>query len=643
MSRRFHCLLVCAAMLTSAAAASAADLPPYQPDANATRAQVPDAYKWDLAPLFADVGAWEAEIKAVRVGLPALKAYAGTLQKPAAMVNCLKLYFDLHDRTSRIAQYANLALDSEQTNQELQARKQLSLSLLEELNAAAGFLRGELLALDDATMKKAYAAADGPSAYRNYIENLRRRKSRVLSPEAEKVLQLAGDNLWLEIDLNEVPSPYEDAFGALLSDIAWPKVHDAEGREVQLTLSNYPVFRASSDRRVREEAVTAFYGTLRQFQHAFAATLAGQFELDVTFARARGYDTALEAYLDKDNVPVAVHDNLIGAVNANLKPLHRYVDLRRQVLGLDEIRLYDLNVPLTAEAEMDVPYAKALEILPAALAPLGSQYVEMLNQGLDPRNGWIDVYPSSDKDSGAFSASVYGRHPYVKMNYQDSLDDLSTLAHEYGHALHSHLAMTHQPYHDHRYVMFLAEIASTCNEALLSDYLVKKAESQAARIGILAAELETIRSTIYRQTLFSEFERAVHGFVEQGTPITAALLDETYAGLVQRYYGPGFSMGPNDGMEWAYIPHFYYKYYVYSYATGLSCGIAIAENVKAKGQPAVDGYLQMLSGGCAEPPLDLLKKAGVDLTRPDAINAALARFDRIVTELAGLLNVKLQG
>lgn len=643
MSRRFFSLLVCAAMVTSAVAASAADLPPYQPDANATRAQVPDAYKWDLTPLFADADAWEAEIKAVRVGLPALKAYAGTLRKPSAMVNCLKLYFDMHDRTSRIAQYANLALDSEQTNQELQARKQLSLSLLDELNAASGFLRGELLALDDATMKKAYAAADGPSAYRNYIDNLRRRKSRVLSPETEKVLQLAGDNLWLEIDLNEVPSPYEDAFGALLSDIAWPKVHDAKGKEVQLTLSNYPVFRASSDRRVREEAVTAFYGTLRQFQHAFAATLAGQFELDVTFARARGYHTALKAYLDKDNVPVAVHDNLIGAVNANLKPLHRYVELRRQVLGLDEIRLYDLNVPLTAEAEMDVPYAKACEILPAALAPLGSQYVDMLNQGLDPRNGWIDVYPSNDKDSGAFSASVYGRHPYVKMNYQDTLDDLSTLAHEYGHALHSHLAMTHQPYHDHRYVMFLAEIASTCNEALLSDYLVKKAESQAARIGILAAELETIRSTIYRQTLFSEFERAVHGFVEQGTPVTAALLDETYAGLVKRYYGPGFSVGPDDGMEWAYIPHFYYKYYVYSYATGLSCGIAIAENVKAKGQPAVDGYLEMLSGGCAEPPLDLLKKAGVDLTKPDAINAALARFDRIVTELAGLLNVKLQG
>ena len=641
MSRRFVNLLVCAVMVNFAAAAFAADLPPYKPDANATRAQVPDAYKWDLTALFADDAAWEAELQAVRARLPELQSFAGKLTQPKAMSSCLKLYFDLHDRASRIAQYANLALDSEQTNQERQARKQLSLGLMDEVSGAAGFLRSELLALDDETMAKAYATAGGPAEYRKYVDNLRRRRAHLLTPEAERVLQLAGDNLWMEIDLNEVPSPAEETFGALLSDIAWPKVHDAEGREVQLTLSNYPVFRASSDRRVREEAVTAFYATLRQFQHAFAATLAAQFDLDVMYARARGYDTARAAYLDKDNLPVAVHDNLISAVNGNLTPLHRYVELRKKVLGLDDLRLYDLNVPMTADAEMDVPYAQAMAILPAAMAPLGTQYVDMLKQGLDPRNGWIDVYPSNDKDSGAFSASVYGRHPYIKMNYQDSLDDLSTLAHEFGHALHSHLAMTHQPYQDHRYVTFLAEIASTCNEALLSDYLVQKAESKEARIGILAAELETIRSTIYRQTLFSEFERAVHGFVEAGTPITASLLDETYAGLVKRYYGPGFTVGPNDGMEWAYIPHFYYKYYVYSYATGLSSGIAIAENVKAKGQPAVDGFLKMLSGGCSEPPLDLLKEAGVDLTKPDAVNAALARFDRIVTELAGLLGVKI--
>ena len=296
-----------------------------------------------------------------------------------------------------------------------------------------------------------------------------------------------------------------------------------------MTLSNYSRFRGSPDRKVRAEAVTAFFATLRQFQHAFAAIFAGQYELDVFYARARGYDTALEAYLDKDNIPVAVHDNLIAAVNANLEPLHRYVELRRKVLGLDDLHIYDLYVPMVEAAEMDVPYTRAMEILPAALAPLGAEYVALLQEGTDPRNGWIDVYPSNDKDSGAFSASVYGRHPYVKMNYQDSLDDLSTLAHEYGHAIHSHLAMTHQPYWNYRYVPFLAEIASTCNEALLSDYLVRQADSKAAKAGILAAELESIRQTIYRQTLFSEFERAVHTFVEEGTPVTATLLDDTYA------------------------------------------------------------------------------------------------------------------
>jgi oligoendopeptidase F len=450
-----------------------------------------------------------------------------------------------------------------------------------------------------------------------------------------------GDNLWAEIDLNEIPSDLENTFGALLSDIAWPVIQDAEGQEVQLTLSNLGRFRAAPDRRVRAETMTSFFGTLRQFQHALAATLAGQFKLDVSYARARGYETALEAYLDKDGLPVAVHDNLISAVNANLEPLHRYVELRRKVLGYDELHLYDLYVPMVQAAEMDIPFKQALAILPQALAPLGPDYVALVTHGMDPRNGWIDVYPSNDKGSGAFSASVYGRHPYVKMNYLDSQDDLSTLAHEYGHAIHSALAMEHQPYHNYRYVPFLAEIASTCNEAFLADYLVARAETKEEKAGLLAAELESIRTTIYRQTLFSEFERLVHGFIEEGTPVTAELLDETYRELIQRYYGPGFTLDENDGMEWAYIPHFYYKYYVYSYATGLSCGLTIAERVKERGAPAVAGYLQMLQGGCSEPPLDLLLKAGVDLTNPEAIAAALDRFDRTITELARLLDVEM--
>ncbi len=636
--------LIACALITLAAAATAtaaADLPDYTPDANTTRDQVPDAYKWSLAQLYADDAAWETAMADVRATLPALTAYQGKLTDPAALGECLDLYFGLHDQASRITQYANLALDTNQTDERLQAMQQISLALMDEVMAAAGFIRGELLVLDSGAMEEAYRADADAGRFHVYVDNLRRRQARMLTSEGEHLMQLAGDNLWAEIDLNELPSAHEDAFGSLLADIAWPVIKDADGNDVQLTLSNLSRFRSSPDREVRAATMAAFFATLRQFQHALAATLAGQFELDVFFARARGYDTALEAYMDKDNLDTAVHDNLIAAVNANLEPLHRYVELRRKVLGLDELHIYDLYVPMVAAAEMDVPYKEAMEILPAALAPLGDEYVAMLNEGLDPHNGWIDVYPSDDKGSGAFSASVYGRHPYVKMNYQDSLDDLSTLAHEYGHAIHSHLAMTHQPYWNYRYVAFLAEIASTCNEALLSEYLVSQADSKEAKAGILAAELESIRTTIYRQTLFSEFERKVHGYVEDGTPVTAALLDETYRSLIEHYYGPGFSMDENDGMEWAYIPHFYYKYYVYSYATGLSCGLAIAENVKANGQPAVDGYLQMLQGGCSEPPLDLLRKAGVDLTEPAAIEAALARFDHTITELAELLEVEM--
>jgi len=641
MSIRPLILILCALVLLNVPAL-AADLPAYTPDANHTRSQVPDAYKWDLGQLYKTHDDWTKELEALPGDIAKLEAYQGKLTEPKDLRDCLKLYFGLHDRASHLAQYANLALDTELTDEALQADQQRSLQVMNSLMAAAGFIRGEVLALDNMTMAMAYKDKNGPSKYKDYLENLRRRRSRVLGTEAEDVLQLMGDNLWAEIDLNEIPSPLESTFGALLSDIQWPMVHDADGNEVQLTLSNLGRFRGSSDRAVRAETMAAFFATLRQYQHAFAATLGGQFSLDVAYARARGYDTALEAYMDKDGLDTAVHDTLIKAVNANLGALHRYVDLRRKVLGLDDIHIYDLYVPMVAAAEMDVPYAEAMEILPKALAPLGKDYVKLLEKGLDPANGWIDVYPSGDKDSGAFSASVYGRHPYVKMNYQDSLDDMSTLAHEYGHALHSQLAMDNQPYHNYRYVPFLAEIASTCNEALLSDYLARMAPDDAARAGILAAELESIRTTIYRQTLFSEYERLVHGFAEDGTPITATLLDETYRDLVQRYYGPGFTVDENDGMEWAYIPHFYYKYYVYSYATGLSCGLTIAENVKANGQSAVDGYLDMLKGGCSEAPLALLQKAGVDLTKPEAIEAALLRFDRTITELADLLGVVVE-
>lgn len=609
----------------------------YVPDATQTRDQIPEEYKWNLDQLFPDDQAWESRLAELAARVPELAAYKGKLEDPRVMRECLTLYFNLHDAANQVTLYANLKLDTALSDDLANGMQVRGLALMSDLMSNAGFIRGELLALSDKQMEKAYKDKNGPTEYRGYIDNLRRRSARVLDPEAERVLSLLGDNLWAEIDLNEIPSALESTFISLLTDIPWPKIHNEDGLEVQLNLSNYSRYRSSKDRAVRREAVTAFMGTLRQYQHALAATLGGQYQLDVAYARARNYDTALEAYLDKDGLEPAVYNNLITTINANLEPLHRYMDLRRNALGLEDIHLYDLYVPFVEGVEMEMPFEKAREVILNGLAPLGEEYVGLLKTGLDTNNGWIDLYPHTDKDSGAFSASVYGRTPYIKMNYQDSLDDLSTLAHEFGHALHSHFSMTEQPYSTFRYVPFLAEIASTCNEALLSQYLINTTSDKMEKATLLVERLEGIRSTIFRQTLFAEFEKVVHGYVEDGVPITATLLDETYAGLVQRYYGPGFTMDENDGMEWAYIPHFYYKYYVFTYATGLSSGLALSQKILEEGQPAVDAYLGMLKSGCNGAPLDLLRSAGVDLTRPEAVEAAMQVFSTTLDQLEALL------
>lgn len=612
-------------------------LPAVTPDANVERSAIPEIYRWDLGPLFESDAAWDAARLKLLAELPQLARYEGRLAEPAALRASLDLYFRLHSDANFVTLYANLRHATAQSDETANAMVQRSLAAMDELMRSAAFIRREVLTLPADALEAAYAAEPGLSVHRPYLDNLRRRAGRLLGPEAERVLSLLGDNLWAEIDLNEIPSPLEDAFGALLTDIAWPQITDEEGKKVQLTLSNFSRYRASADRDVRRGAVEALFGALRQYQHALAATLGGQFELDVAYARARGYDSALEAYLDKDGIAPAVYDNLVATINANLPLMHRYVELRKKVLGLEDIHLYDLYIPLTAGPSAEVPFPEAREAIIEALAPLGEDYAAALAEGLDPANGWIDLYPHRDKDSGAFSASVYGRHPYVFMNYQDSLDDMSTLAHEFGHALHSHLAMQAQPYSSFRYVPFVAEVASTCNESLLSEYLVGKATDPAERAALLVERLEGIRTTIFRQTMFAEFEREVHRFVEDGTPVTAALLESTYRDLVRRYYGPDFTMDDNDGMEWAYIPHFYYKYYVYSYATGLASGIAIADRVKRLGEPAARAFLGMLEGGASAPPLELLAGAGVDLTRPDALDAAMRTFEATLDEVEQLM------
>ncbi len=620
-----------------AAALFPADLPVVTPDASAPRASVPAVYRWNLSPLFPSDEACDQARRKLLAEIPALGEFRGKLADPAALAACLQLYFRLHRDANFLTLYANLRQSTAQTDDALAALSRRNLGALDELMRTAAFIRREVPALPPAAIGSAGATRPELAPYRVYLEGLRRRSGRVLTPDAERALGLLGDNLWAEIDLNELPSGYEDAHTALLADIPWPTIRDAAGREVQLTLANYVAFRASPDAAVRRAAVTALLGTLRRYQHALAATLAGQVALDVAYARARGYDTALAAYLDKDDVSPAVYENLIRTVNASLPLLHRYVSLRKRVLGVSELRLCDLYIPLVPGVDRDVPFAEARRTVAEALRPLGPDYGRVLAEGLDPRNGWIDVYPHADKADGAFSSSVYGPHPWILLNYLDTLDDMFTCAHEFGHALHSHLAMRAQPYPNFHYTTILAEIASTCNESLLSDYLVARAPDPAERLYLLVKRLESIRTTIFRQTMFAEFERTLHRLQEEGTPLTAARLDETYRELVRRYYGPDFTLGPDDGMEWAYVDHFFYKYYVYAYATGLSCGIAFADRVRTQGEPAMQAYLGMLAGGCSKPPLELLRDAGVDLTTPAPVEAAMQTFARTLDEVDRLL------
>lgn len=620
--------------LLAAAPASA-----FTPDANIPREEVPDLYKWDLSPLLEGDDAFDAALAAVNAMRGRLGAFRGTLGKAAELRNCLDLYFETRLATNRLTLYGSLRFDSHGTSTEIQAMNDRALAAMNALMAEASFIRLELLALDDGAMEGAYRTLPALGGYRPYIEEIRRRRDRVLGSEAERVLSLAGDNQWAEIDLNELPSDHEKTFGAMLSDLPLPVITDEKGEEVRLTFSNYPRYRRSPDRRVRREAVEGVFGALREYQHVLAATMAGQANHSIFLARSRGYETALDAYLDKDDIDPAVYRNLIDAVRANLGPLHRYVELRKKVTGIEDLHVYDLYTSLVPTVEATYTYDDARRILPEALAPLGEEYGRVLREGMDPANGWIDLYPHEGKESGAFSASLYGVHPYVKMNFFDDTDGLFTLAHEYGHALHTHLSSMHQPYVTADYASFNAEIASTCDEMLLTDYLLAHATTKEEKLSILNGLLESIRTTIYRQTLFAEFELAFHSAAEEGTPLTADLLDRMYADLIRTYYGDGFTLGENDGLEWSYVGHFYYKFYMYTYATGLSSGIALAERMKTGDPAAVEAYLGMLKGGSSEPPLELLKGAGVDLTKPDAVVAAAKLMDRTITEMEKLLGL----
>lgn len=604
------------------------------PNPTEARSKIPEIYKWNPKVIFKSEGAYGSAIKQVEAGLSKIQSGKTRMNTADGIKATMDEYIALKKIMSKVGIYSELKLAEDKNVEKNQKISRRAQKLANDFNAKTSFIKQNILKMDNAKLGNFFA--DGKlDTYEGYILELRRRSDRVLDEEAERVMGLVGDNLFAS---TWPTSDVELIFRATMRDIKFPKIKDADGKEVQLNVSAYSKYRASKNREVRKGAVEAFLKTLKEYQNIFAASLSAEINRDVIFAKARHYDRAVDAYMDVDDIDVTVMDNLISTIHKNLKPLHRYINLRKRMLGIKKIHLYDLYTPMVSSVDVDIPYSEGSEMVVESLKPLGEEYVSIVKKATTPGAGWIDVYPNKGKQSGAFSTSTWGIHPFIKLNYQNEVDDASTLTHELGHTMHSYLNMNAQPYINFGYSTFTAEIASTFNEKLLNDYLLDKyAEDDDLRLYILGEMLESIRTTIYRQTLFAEFERKTHEFAEKGVPITAELLNKTYIGLIKKYYGKGLTIGKDDDVEWAFIPHFYYKYYVYAYATGLSSGIALAEKVQKEGTPARDRYLGMLKASVYEPPLDILKKAGVDLTKPHVIEAATRLMDKTITEMKKIL------
>jgi oligoendopeptidase F len=619
------CLLCAGLMAPSGAEAG---WPAWTPAGDAKRAEIPGEYRWDLSNLYADAPAWEKAFAAAEARLAKLQPCAGTLAKDAPTLRaCLDLAFDLKREVIRLAAYSDADFTIDRTKSEGKARADRGQSLYAKWEGAAAFLEPELLAMDPAVLRGRLSEDKGLAKYAHFIDDLIRRRPHVLSPDQEKLLALSGD-------LRAAP---QFIHGALEEDVTFPKVKDEKGVLQALTFASFPKFRTSPDRTVRQGAVDAFLGTLHAHARSFAASLDAAVKGNIFIAKARGYGSALEASVDDNGVSPAVYDTLIRVTEQNLpRTLHRYVALRQRLLGVDAVHYCDLYVPMFPSASHHAPYGASVDMVKEALKPLGKDYGKVLAAGLDPKNGWVDVFPAAGKKSGAYCNATYGDHPIVFLNHMDELEDTFTVAHEFGHALHFHLANATQPFVNADAPIFLAEIASTFNEELLLTHLLKGAKGKSERLYLLNKRLENLRTTVFRQTMFAEFERALHAEVEGGGALTAERMAEIYGSLVKKYYGPGFVAGPDDGYEWAYIPHFYYNFYVYQYATGLISAIALSRKVTSGEKGAVESYLSFLKAGGSDYPVTTLQKAGVDLTKPDAMQAAFDLFAETLSEIERL-------
>ena len=590
------------------------------------RSEIPVEDTWALEDLYATDEAWEAELATIAEDQAYLSAFAGKLGESAGQLLAYLTRMEQVDaKANLLGNYCMRKADQDTRVAKYQAMSGKFMSTVVALGAACSFEAPEILAIPEETLEQFYAAEPGLERYRRYLTSARRRKAHTLSPAEEKLLAAAGE-------MSGAPSDIFNNFGN--ADLTYPDVLDGEGKSHPLTQGTFIPYVSGDDRVLRKNAYEAMYHTLGGFRNTAAAMLNAQGKQLKFFADARKYPSTLEAALDRTDVPTEVYLNLIEAVHQNLDKLHRYVALRKKLLGVDELHFYDIYANLIPGVDRKIPFAEAKQTVYDALHPLGEEYRAILKEGFE--NRWIDVYENEGKTSGAYSAGG-AVHPYVLLNYSGTLDSEFTLAHEMGHALHSYLSDRNQNPVDSNYVIFVAEVASTCNEALLMEYLMGKTTDKKERAFLINHFLEQFRGTLYRQTMFAEFELIMGRMIGEGRTLTADTLCEEYWKLNELYFGDGIVVDDEIAMEWARIPHFYYNYYVFQYATGYSAAIALSRRILSEGEAAVKDYLGFLSGGCSKSPIDLLKGAGVDMTGPEPVNQALQLFGELLDEMEALM------
>ena len=590
------------------------------------RSAIPQPDTWNTADLYPTDQAWQEDFVRLQGLTTRLAEYEGRLGGSAAVLyGFLTLEQEAGELLVRLMDYAQRRSDEDTRVPEYQAMVGRITTQYVELSRSTAFEVPELLRLSDQTLEEFYQQEPRLELFRRYLYNIQRRRAHTLSDCEERLLAAAG----------ELAQSPDDIFSKLSdADLTFPDAVDGQGGRHPLSNGSFTLLMSSEDRALRRSAFQNLYAVYGGVKNTLAATLNAQVKQLQFFSSARRYPSALAASLDSTHVPVEVYHNLISTVRANLDKMHRYVRLRKKLLGLEELHFYDVYAPMVSGVDARIPYADARETVYQAMAPLGSDYQAILREGLDSR--WIDVYENVGKRSGGYMAGSLV-HPYILLNYQDDLDSMFTLAHELGHAVHSYLSNKTQPTVYRDYVIFVAEVASTCNEVLLMRHLLSKTTDKKQRAYLINHFLDQFKGTVYRQTMFAEFELAMGKMAENGEALTADALCRKYHELNKLYFGPDMISDDQIALEWARIPHFFYNYYVFQYATGFSAAVAIANRILKEGAPAVADYKKFLSGGCSTDPISLLKIAGVDMSSPEPVNSALALFGELVDELAELL------